>query len=243
VQPAPERRIAFLNSQPNDDKIWAMFNRYVFVTVKQAQTILGCASFSYINVRLRRLWETGYLGRVQQNDFSPLLYFISKKGAEEAVLRGEMRKPWCIQKKSLMQIPHDIGITNCQILLDQNFPELEVRRWKTDLQKDFEGEVPDLYFDLHDGTGWCPFEYVRTNPLSRDKMKDYASGFERTYIVLPTMKAVQFALLTANELHLPNASHLWFTYEEMFTTNVKGKIWWNPKTMGDKAYSILKPEI
>jgi hypothetical protein len=42
---------------------------------------------------------------------------------------------------------------------------MEGRRWKTDLQKDFDHEVPDLFFDLHDGIGWTPFEYVRTNPM------------------------------------------------------------------------------
>src|ERR1700691_1928466 len=114
VQPVQEKRVRFLSSQPNDDAIWAMFHRYVFVTVKQASTILD-RKFHTVDVRLRRLEETGYLGRVQQNDFSPLLYFISKKGAEEAVARGEMQKAWFISKKSLSQIPHEIGITNCQL--------------------------------------------------------------------------------------------------------------------------------
>lgn len=248
MQPAIETKsVGYLNFMPADDRIWAMFNRYVFATVKQAQRILGC-KFDYINVRLRRMQETGYddptplLGRVQQNSFSEFLYFLSKKGAERAVARGEMKKPWCIQKKSLMQIPHDIGITNCQILLDEHFPQMEVRRWKTDLSKDFDGELPDLFFDLRDGMGWCPFEYVLTNPVNEAKLRDYSTEFQRTYIVLPTMKRVQLALMRTEEINLKNPQRIWFTYQSVFLENPKGKVWWNPKTMGDRAYSILKPE-
>lgn len=219
-----------------------MLHKFVFMTVKQAHAYLG-GSFSYINTRLRRLAETNYLGREQQNAFAEHIYWLARKGAEVGMARGAVPKPWSIQKKSKMQIPHDAGITSCLMLLDREFPNMQCRRWKTDLEKDFEGEIPDLFFDLQDGVGWCPFEYVVTNPLSRDKMRDYANGYERTYVVLPTLKAVQFALQTANELNLTNANRLWFTYEELFLSEPKGKIWWNPKTMGDKAYSILKPEI
>jgi hypothetical protein len=221
---------------PNDDRIWAMFNRYVFVTVQQARSVLDC-KFDYINVRLRRLHETGFLGRVQQNDFAPFLYFLSKTGAEEAVRRGEMEHPRCIQKKSLMQIPHDIGITDFHLRLEKAVEGLAWRQWRTDLQKEFD-DVPDALFSI-DGSGWSPFEYVRTNPINIEKLKYYDKQFHRAYIVMPTVKRIQIFLASIED-ELPS-SKLWFTAEELYQKDILGKIWWTPRNFRDRVYSILKP--
>jgi len=223
----------------NDKYIYAMFALYVFVTVKQAQQILGC-KFDYINVRLRRLEQTGFLGRVQQNDFAPFVYFLSKTGAERALGLGVAEEPRYISKKSLMQIPHDIGITECQIALFRNFSPLHVRRWRADLHKFYDGDLPDLSIDFHDGWGWSPFEYVRTNPVSDEKLAAYATNHPRTLIVLPTIERVK-RILTRLEESLPT-SKLWFTYEEKFLEDPTGKVWWTPKNFRDRVYSILKPE-
>jgi hypothetical protein len=224
---------------PNDDKIWAMFEAYVFVTVKQAQEILGCKP-DYIQVRLRRLYEAGYLGRVQQSVFTDYLYFLTEQGAMQAIERGAMIHKWYVQKKSLMQIPHDSGVTACQIALFREFPHMQSRRWRTDLQKDFDGEVPDLFFNLHDGTGWTPFEYERLNPVSQEKLHEYSKTFNRSYVVVQTERRAA-NLLSAIEHDIPTTK-LWFTTKDLLLTNTKGKIWWTPKDYATRQRSILKPE-
>ncbi len=222
---------------PNDDKIWAMFSRYVFVTTNQAQEILGC-KWDYINVRLRRLFQAGYLGRVQQNDFAPYLYFLTEAGATLAFSRGHMTRPWYIQRKATNQIPHEIGITNWQMKFAKAFPEAEFRRWRTDLQHDFDGEVPDLFFDLKDGVGWVPFEYERMNLIKEEKLRDYDREFPRTYTVVQTNKRA-LNLVASLEESLPS-SKLWFTSEEMFDRDITGKIWWTPANFRTRVYSIVK---
>jgi hypothetical protein len=225
-------------SMPDDDKIWAMFRDYVFVTIRHAHRILGC-KFDYITKRLRRFHEARLVGCVRQSDFSPWLYFITEAGARQAELRGVMKVPWRIQKKSLMQIPHEIGITDCQADLSKAFPAAEFRRWRTDLQNDFDGEVPDLYFDLKDGVGWCPFEYERMNPITKQKLLDYQRDFKRTYIVVQSLRRVEnlIELMQSNP-----TTKLWFTYAELFHKDVTAPIWWTPANYQTKQYSILKPE-
>ena len=193
-----------------------------------------------VYLRLRRLHEAGYLGRERQSDWSDYVYFLTEKGAEKSIEHGYLNRKFCVYKKSLLQIPHDIGLSECQLGLSQAFPEMECRRWRADLQKDFTGEVPDLFFDLKDGTGWTPFEYERLNPVSHDKLADYAKDFKRTYIVVQTERRAEM-LLRSIENELPT-SKLWFTDVLSFNKNVLGKIWWTPKNFRERQYSILKPE-
>jgi hypothetical protein len=223
---------------PNDDNYWAMFASYVFVTPRQAIQILNGKRIT-VYVRLKRLYEAGYLGRVRQNDFAEFVYFLTQKGADRCVERLGVNR-WYIGKKSLMQIPHDIGITEFQLRLARAFPHMEVRRWRTDLQKDFDGEVPDLYFNIGDGMEWTPFEYVRMNPVTAEKLRDYNSAFKRSYFVLPTEKRVENVLISIED-DLPS-SRLWFTDEALYRKDILGKIWWTPKNFRERQYSILKPE-
>jgi hypothetical protein len=218
VQPVQERKpVARLSSMPADKYIYGAFGRYVFMTVQQAQRILA-RPFDTVNIRLRRLEETGFLGRVQQNQFMPYLYFLSKKGGEEAMRLGMMEKPWYISKKSPNQILHDIGITEIQWRLETHIPAMRARRWKTDLAQDYTGDLMDLLTDFDDSMGWCPWEYVRTNPLTMDKLRDYATDFRRSYFVLPTVEKI-----------------------ERLMQNPMGKVFWQPKNH-ERVYSILKPE-
>lgn len=236
---AAPRSVRPLYLKANDDRIYAAFGRFVFLTVNQMRAVLDC-KFDYISIRLRRFHETGSLGRAQTSDFAPYLYFISEQGANEAILRGAMHKKWYILKKSLLQIPHEVGITDCQIALSKAFPAMEDRRWRHDLQHDFDGEVPDLFFDLHDGVGWCPFEFERMNPVSHEKLEDYARKFDRTYIVVQTAARLNNLMRSLVET-LPTTK-LWFTTAELLLKNPKGKIWCAPKNWATKAYSIIKPE-
>jgi len=239
IPQAEARNVRRVYSMLADDRIYEAFAKYVFLTTKQMQSALGC-KFDYINVRLRRLCENGYLGRVQQNDFSEFLYFLTEQGALKAIERGAASRKWYVQKKSPMQLPHEKGITDCQLLLAKHFDGAEFRRWRTDLQKDFDGEVPDLFFDLKDGTGWCPMEYERMNPVSREKLADYAKHFPRTYIVVQTTRRVEMLLASIEDTL--NTPRLWFTSVDVFSKNPTGKIWWTPKNFRDRAYSILRPE-
>jgi hypothetical protein len=216
-----------------------MFSTYVFVTPRQAIQILDGKRIS-VYVRLRRLFEGGYLGRVQQSDFAEYVYYLTEKGAEKCIERGYLGKKWYIGRKSLMQIPHDIGITEFQFRLARAFPHMEARRWRADLQKDFEGEVPDLYFNIGDGMEWTPFEYVRMNPVTVEKLRGYDKEFKRSYFVLPTQRRVE-NILKAIEEELPS-SRLWFTSEDRYREDILGKIWWTPKNYADRVYSLLKPE-
>lgn len=223
----------------NDDNYWRMFSSYVFVTPRQAIRILGGIRIS-VYVRLRRLFEGGYLGRVQQSDFSDYVYYLTEKGAEKCIERGYLQKRWYIQRKSLMQIPHDIGITEFQLRLARAFPQMESRRWRADLQPDFEGEVPDLFFNIGDGMEWTPWEYIRMNPITKEKLTDYNAKFKRSYFVLPTEKRID-NLLKSIEDEIPS-TRLWFTDEASYQRDILGKIWWTPQNFRDRQYSILKPE-
>src|SRR5579871_1877627 len=86
------RNPARLYSMPNDDKLWAMFSTYVYVTAKQAIQILGCKP-DYIQVRLRRLFESGYLDRQQKNDFAEFVYFLTERGGNLCAERGHLKAP------------------------------------------------------------------------------------------------------------------------------------------------------
>jgi hypothetical protein len=222
---------------PTDDRIWDMFAKYGFVTAPQAMVILGkTATPTYY--RLRRLYEDGWLGRERQGQSDNWLYFI--KNPERAIDRGLLKHEWSIQRKATNQIPHEVGITDCQIIFYRHFPTAEIRRWRADLLHDFKREVPDLYFDLKDGIGWVPFEYVRRNPITEEKFKDYLAKFPRSYFVVPTGKYLE-NLLEKVEDDFPSTK-LWFTYEDVFYKNPKGKIWYCPKDFRDRARSILPPK-
>jgi hypothetical protein len=222
---------------PKDDLFWEAFSKYVYLTPTQVQLVTGRKQIT-VYVRLERFYDAGLLGKARQNDFSPWLYFLTEKGALKCIERGYLTRKWYIGRKATNQIPHEIGITNCQMIFAANFPG-EIRRWRADLQKDFHGEVPDLFFNL-DGT-WTPFEYVLQNPLTIDKLRDYNATFPRSYFILPTEKRVENVLAQCVHENL-DTTKLWFTTETLFKQNPTGKIWATPHNYEDRAYSILKPE-
>ena len=153
-----------LYEMKNDDLIWQMFASYVYVTVKQAQQILGC-KIDYIQVRLRRLWEAGYLGRQQKSDFSEAVYFLTEKGGLKAEERGALKSPRWIQKKSPMTLDHDTVITDFHLRLDkalwQSGRSVFWQQWRNDLIKQFGEDIPDAYFCIISNDSWSP---VRVRP-------------------------------------------------------------------------------
>lgn len=221
-----------------DDPIFGMFGTYPYVTLRQAHEILGC-KWDWIENRLPRLTEGEYLNRVQVNAMTDFLYFITKKGAQYAVSRGEMQDPWYSQSKAITHIEHEKGTTAFQIGLLKQFPGAKTRRYRADLQRDFPDDVPDLLFDIGDGKEECPFEYVRENPVSVEKLAYYHENFRRSYIALPTQKYL-LHFLRKIEDELPYTD-LWFTYEDAWRTNFTGTIWWTPADFTQRARSIIKP--
>jgi Replication-relaxation len=234
---------------PNDDKLWAAFSSYVYLTAKQCIQVIGCKP-DYIQVRLRRLYEAGYLDRQQKNNFSEYVYFFTEKGGDLAAERGHLLAPRWITKKSPMTLDHDVTISDFHMRLSaQLLPPngMEWHQWRGDLAKSFGEWIPDAHFAIS-VAGWHVLEIVKSGESGYKKgesslvakLKTYDAEKHKTLVVMPTTQRI-VNFLSKIEDELPS-TRLWFTDEASYQRDILGKIWWTPKNFRDRQYSITKPE-
>lgn len=251
MQPQSQRaKSVRLYSMPNDDKLWAMFSSYIYVTAKQAIQILGCKP-DYIQVRLRRLYEHDYLDRQQKNDFSEFVYYFTEKGGNLAAERGHLQEPRWITKKSPMTLDHDVEISRFHLTLEKALcgkAHLVWEQWRGDLGREFDSEwIPDAKFVII-GESAGLLEIVKSGESGYKKgesslvakLKTYDREKHHTLIVMPTIQRIQ-NFLSKIEDELPS-TRLWFTDEASYQRDILGKIWWTPRNFRERQYSILKPE-
>ena len=237
-----------LYSMPNDDKLWAAFSSYVYLTARQVQTVVGCKP-DYTQVRLRRLYEAGFLDRQQKNDFSEFVYFLTERGGELAADRGHLESPKWISKKSPMTLDHDVEISDFHMRLQQSILTTDIfaivwHQWRGQLAKQFGDWIPDAHFFFQDT--WHVLEIVRSTEWGYKKgesslvtkLKTYDAEKRRVLVVMPTQLRIQKFFAKVEE-ELPS-SRLWFTDEASYRKDILGKIWWTPKNFRERQYSILK---
>ncbi len=236
-----------LYTMPNDDKLWAAFSSYVYLTCRQAMTVLNCKP-DYIQVRLRRLYEHGYLDRQQKNDFSEFVYYFTEKGGNMAAERGHLQAPRWITKKSPMTLDHDTTISDFHMRISAVAELAGWEQWRGDLAKDFDSEwIPDAKFRVV-GDEVRLLEIVKSGESGYkkgesslvSKLKTYDREKHYTLVVMPTTQRIQ-NFLSKIEEELPS-TRLWFTDEASYQRDILGKIWWTPKNFRTRQYSILKPE-
>jgi hypothetical protein len=240
-----------LYSMANDDRIFAAFSSYVYLTVKQMQEILGC-KFDYIETRLRRLYQAGYLDRQQQTPFGDFTYFLTQRGGELCASRGHLPSPRWISKKSKMTLAHDNTISDFHMRLEHALRGTPYQgeawwfQWRGDLAKQFGDWIPDAYFRT--GQDSFVLEIVKSTESGYKKgesslvtkLKTYEAEKRHVLVVMPTLQRIQNFIAKIEE-EIPS-SRIWFTSEERYQKDILGKIWWAPKNYRDRVYSILKPE-
>lgn len=247
----PARKRSRLYSMPADDKLWAAFSSYVYLTARQAVQVIGC-KIDYVQVRFRRLYEAGLLDRQQKNDFAEYVYFLTEKGGELCAERGHLESPKWISKKSPMTLDHDVEISDFHMRLASALlaPERPIpmawHQWRGQLAKEFGDWIPDAHFRIVED--WHVLEIVRSTEWGYKKgesslvtkLKTYDADKRHVLVVMPTQLRIQ-KFFAKVEDELPS-SRLWFTDEASYRKDILGKIWWTPKNFRERQYSILKPE-
>jgi hypothetical protein len=255
MQAAVGRRERHIYTLKRDDDIYRAVARYQFITAEILTELTG-RDHKTIQKRLQFLYEANYLNRQRRDELAPYAYFLSEKGAQEAVRIGSLPELRFIKAKSRMIISHDLEITYFHRAVEKSFGPVEWEQWRGDLKDDVGGEalIPDARFTLKDNFFFLEivksYESEYENGISNIERKfaqysAYKEQFKRKYghddfrvlWVLPTEARV-LGLLAKIEDKYP-FRRFYVTHEQLYQDNIKGKIWWTPKDFRDATYSLL----
>ena len=214
--------------------------------------------------RMLQLYQAGLLNRARRDKLAPFVFFLSEKGAAEAMNYGHLTEPRFIKSKSSILVPHDLEITQFHRTLrkklhDQGHILSEWDQWRGALREEVETEngkeslIPDGKFCI-DGEYTFYLEIVKSY---ESEYKDGESNVERklflynqhrrdrnlqgedfrVLFVMPTKARVAHFLAKIEE-RFPYR-RFWFTDEESYRTNILGKIWWTPRDFRDATYHLM----
>lgn len=191
------------------------------------------------------------------------VYFLDEKGGDYAYNLGYLPEPRGTEQKSRMLMGHDLEITRFHMALSSVLPKetlLEWKQWRGELKDTVlcNGEshalIPDAYFSFQHQSYFLEVvksqesEYVNgeSNIVRKCKLYlDYREGFTNKYgaedfrviFILPTRERVLRLLMKLEDI-APNRK-LWFTDEDSYKENIKGKIFWTPKDYRDTTYGLF----
>jgi hypothetical protein len=134
-----------------DNPIYEAVARYQFITA-EILSELTKRDHKTIQKRLQFLYEANYLNRQRRDELAPYCYFLSEKGAQEAVRLGALPEVRFIKAKSRMIISHDLEITLFHRAVEKSFGGVEWEQWRGNLKDDVGGKqlIPDARFTLKD---------------------------------------------------------------------------------------------
>jgi hypothetical protein len=211
--------------------------------------------------RMLHLFEAGFLNRARRDKLAPYVYFLSEKGAAEALRHGHITEPRYIKSKSSILVPHDLEITMFHRTLRKKLHDAghilsEWEQWRGALRYEVHTEngkeslIPDGLFRINDqspsfleivksyeseyqnGESNVEHKIALYNEHWRETHRDF-----RVFFVMPTKARVAHFLAKIEE-RFPYR-RFWFTDEESYRRDVLGKIWWTPRDFRDATYSII----
>ena len=239
-----------------------MFSSYVYLNIEQLMVLLPERNKDYFHKRLYTLYFGAYLDRVQRNMFDAHLYFLDRKGGDEAAHFGYLPESRWVQKKSPLSMEHDTTISwfhlKHEFALGAIGLELIWEQWRRDM-KDMLPLEPDARFAVRGDERYSILEIVRANehgikkkegdkPKPKnlsEKLADYMElDIERVCIVLPSHLRVTRYLEKLEGLYPAKeypTQKIWLTDYQSFMVNTLDPIWKTPANYRTRQYSILKP--
>lgn len=189
--------------QERDKKIIALCHDYRFLTQEQIRLLAGFGSQVRAGIRLRKLFDNGYLSRRFLPVFqgrAKILYFPGPKGAEIISEQSGIDPLKIKQKrKQLLEIrnfslPHYLLINEFRLafsLASKSNPEISLKSWKTQKEIPLSLEEKEFYPDAYFIYGYRSKLYslfleidrsTETNKRFQGKAENYLKyGFDGYY--------------------------------------------------------------
>ena len=189
--------------QERDKKIIALCHDYHFLTQEQIRLLAGFGCYARVNIRLRKLFDNGYLSRRFLPVFQgrgKIFYFTGPEGIEILSERSGVDPLKIKQKrKQLLEIrnfslPHYLLINEFRLaffLAAKNNPGISLKTWKTQKEIPLCLEEKEFYPDAYLVYGYRDKLYglfleidrsTETNKRFQGKVENYLKyGFEGYY--------------------------------------------------------------
>jgi len=148
--------------QERDKKIIALCHEYHFLTQEQIRVLSGFGCRTRANIRLRKLFDAGYLSRRYLPNFkgrAKILCFPGPKGVEIISEKSGIDPQKIKQKRKQLfkiknsSLPHYLSISEFKLaffLSSKDNPEINLKSWKTQKETPLILEdkkfYPDAYF-------------------------------------------------------------------------------------------------
>lgn len=189
--------------QERDKKIIALCHEYHFLTQEQIRLLAGFGCYARANIRLRKLFDNGYLSRRFLPVFqgrAKILCFLGPKGVE-LISESSGIDPLKIKqnRKQLLEIrnfslPHYLLINEFRLafsLAAKNNPEISLKSWKTQKEIPLRLGEKEFYPDAYLVYGYRSKLYslfleidrsTETNKRFAGKVENYLKyGFDGYY--------------------------------------------------------------
>lgn len=200
--------------QERDKKIISLSSEYHFLTQDQIRVLLGFGCQTRVNIRLRKLFDAGYLSRrflANLQGRAKILYFVGprgmeimseKSGIDPLVIKHKRKQLLKIKSSSL---PHYLLINEFKLaftIASQGDLQISLKSWKIQKERPLSlGEkefYPDAYltYSYHGKTYSLFLEIDRsteTNKRFKEKVNNYLKygfdGYLRIPVTLTTCSA------------------------------------------------------